>query len=296
MRDQAHELRRLVEQSRAAAPRDPLQPAWVLMAGGRAGVGTSTMALGLAAAVARGGRRTVLVEADPEGGSPASLGREDNTGTLADVLAGRRTVADVLQPGPDGLAIVPGAWGLNWLVDSLTPQAEDWSVQFGQLDPPAQAVVCDAGCGPNPIVERLWPSADHLVVVPAPDPAAVMNAYGLLKRLRDSGRPGMVHSLVNRAADSLAAQEAHVRLATAARRFLGLEVHAAGWLPEDPQLGASGDSSSGAGEAAGPIDLGTRRVPPDEAFGPLADRLIHALPDLPPNDLCVTAASTRLAP
>jgi len=53
---------------------------------------------------------------------------------------------------------------------------------------------------------------------------------------------------------------------------------------------------SGAGEAAGPIDLGTRRVPPDEAFGPLADRLIHALPDLPPNDLCVTAASTRLAP
>ena len=57
MLDQAHDLRRLATHyNRAESPRCGGRPALVVVAGGKGGVGTTTVALGLAASVAKVGR------------------------------------------------------------------------------------------------------------------------------------------------------------------------------------------------------------------------------------------------
>src|SRR3989304_8316814 len=112
MHDQANDLRRLVRESRtpASAPA-PLRPTLLVVAGGKGGVGTTTLAVNLAVALAQRGRRTVLVDADPDTADAAILCRLPEHHTVADVLAPRRAPAEALQPVPGGRRVLPRARG-----------------------------------------------------------------------------------------------------------------------------------------------------------------------------------------
>src|SRR6478672_2486280 len=108
--DQADELRQLARQrfgSRASAgPAVPL----VVASGGKGGVGTTTVAMNLAIALVRLGRRSVFVDADLDHGGNAQFGPTRQHGSLLDVLSGRRTVHEVLERGPSGVQMLPGIW------------------------------------------------------------------------------------------------------------------------------------------------------------------------------------------
>lgn len=92
--DQAKELRQLVRIDGARlAPQLP-PPRLILVAGGKGGVGTSTVALNLAVTLAQLGQRVVLVDADPAAADiTARLGLLPDHG-IAQVLSGWRTVRE----------------------------------------------------------------------------------------------------------------------------------------------------------------------------------------------------------
>ena len=78
----------------------------MVVAGGKGGVGTTTIAVNLALALGRSGLRTLLVDAD-SGGDAALLCRVEPRCTLADVLAGRRAVPRRSNRGPAGMQVLP---------------------------------------------------------------------------------------------------------------------------------------------------------------------------------------------
>ena len=108
MPDQAYDLRQLATHRQHAregvrhrlceAPSGPFRqtvpgtfagrPALLAVAGGKGGVGTTTVALGLARALARTGKRIMLVDADARGGDAAMLCGIEERSTLAN-RAGR---------------------------------------------------------------------------------------------------------------------------------------------------------------------------------------------------------------
>src|SRR4051812_29126061 len=115
--DQANHLRQWIAERHQQTPAQTAQPKLVVVGSGKGGVGVSTLAVGLSLALARDGRRTVLVDADFEGGDAAELCGLEDCGGLADVLAGRRTVHEVLQPATSGLHVLPGTRGLPNLAE-----------------------------------------------------------------------------------------------------------------------------------------------------------------------------------
>ncbi len=236
MRDQAHELRRLVEHARSmscCASRPPV----VLVASGRGGDGTTTVAMLLAQHWRRLGRRTALVEADPHGGHLALLCRLNDGPTLCDVLAGRKQLTEVVRPGPGGILVVPGTWGAEGPIEADTVDSHDWLNQFQQLSPTPDAIVIDAGSGASRTLQRLGPQADALVLVTMPAAPAIMNAYALVKVLFGRGRcRPTLHCLVNRVSDETQGRLVQTRLADACQRFLGIAIHRGGWLPDDQRL------------------------------------------------------------
>ena len=73
MLDQASELRQLVMHAAVDdAPPGDGAPRLVALAGGKGGVGTTTVATNIAAALARQGQRVVLVDADLQRGDVAA--------------------------------------------------------------------------------------------------------------------------------------------------------------------------------------------------------------------------------
>ncbi len=241
MHDQANDLRRLVTQGSLRVPKAPLpRPELITVSGGKGGVGTTTIAVNLAVALARHGHRTVLVDADPRGGDAAMLCGVRERYTLADVLEARRTVGEVLQPGPGGLQVLPAAWAPENTWETSAAAQERLIGQLQSLGGQFDAVVTDAGNGANRLVQRFWCAADQVLLVTTPEITSVMDAYASIKILAAGEDSIPIRTLVNVAPSRCAAREAHRRIAQACRRFLGIHVRRIGHLPEDPAIAAAG--------------------------------------------------------
>jgi flagellar biosynthesis protein FlhG len=245
MHDQADELRQLVLQAarRGSLPMAPA-PKLVVVAGGKGGVGTTTAAVQLGLSLARLGTRPVLVDADLRGGDMATLCGLDAHESVADVLSGRLTVHEVMQRGPLGVQIVPGAWGRD-SERLATPVAQRRLIsELRDLGRYAEVVVVDAGNGIGEVSHRFWQAAEFVLLVTTPDPNAIMDAYACVKVLGEQSL-ARVMTLVNAAASPDEASQVHQRLEQACQRFLGREVSALGAVPRDVSVGRGGLQAAG---------------------------------------------------
>ena len=241
--DQANELRQLVRQeTRLAAPAPGDRPVLVTVTGGKGGVGTTTVAVNLAVALARTGHRTVLVDADLDGSDASLLCRLEERYTVADVLGARRTVREVLQPGPGGIQVLPGIWGASSPPDDSPPARQRLIDGLRGLANQADFLVADAGNGLQPMVRSLWRAAEMVLTVATPELPSVMDTYASIKALSAGNLLVPIHLLVNQAPDASAAEDAHGRIAAACLRFLAIPVTRAGHLAADPQVAACGQA------------------------------------------------------
>ena len=201
------------------------------MFGGKGGVGTTTIAVNLAVALAQQGQHSVLCDA--AGGDVALQCRLEPRHALTDVLAGNRTLAQVLQPGPAGVQILPGTRELVRWEETAEHAWNRLTTQMASLSPRPETVVIDAGSRPDPWARQLWQAADRVLLVTTVETAAIMDAYAAIKLLTDPARSASIALVVNRAPRESTADEAQQRLARACRRFLGLPLRSVGQMPED---------------------------------------------------------------
>ncbi len=243
MRDQANDLRQLVRDCATPLPAAQSRPGLAVVSSGKGGVGTTTVAVNLAVEMAQKGLRTILVDADPNAGDVAALCRLEERYTLADVLSGRRTVREVLQPGPAAVEVLPGVWGLERLSDFPAAAVERLLQGLFGLGEKTDLIVFDAGNAPNRLMRRLWRAADLNLIVATPETLAILDTYALIKVLSGDEKLDSLYTLVNQAESATEADEVHARLAQACHRFLGIALHQAGRLPPDLAIAAAGRAS-----------------------------------------------------
>jgi flagellar biosynthesis protein FlhG len=232
MPDQAHDLRRLATHcDRVESPRRIGRPTLVVVAGGKGGVGTTTVSLSLAAAVAQTGKRTLLVDADPRGGDLALVCGIEERHTLADVLAGRRTWHEATYTGPGGVGLIVGQRGWH---DGESPAAAAGQLleQMDRRELHAELVVIDAGNMLAGVVPYLCREADAVLMVTMSDAASLVGTFAAIKTLVPvschSPRLPKLYVLVNMTPAARVAETAYYRLDRTCRRMLGIELQSAG--------------------------------------------------------------------
>jgi flagellar biosynthesis protein FlhG len=249
MIDQAYQLRKLVLDTAPRFDSDAVLPPTVVVAGAKGGVGTTTVAINLAAALAQGGRRTVFVDAAPTADAAAMLGIDvDRGASLEDVLSGTCSVADALRSGPAGMMLLAGEWGPERTNARSSQPLDRLCEHLPSLDAYADALVVDVGSGVSPWWRRLWSHSALVLPVTTPDDVAVVDAYATIKHgLPDDDVDLRV--LVNECNDASSATDVQSRLAAACRRFLGRSIGRAPLLPRHAQLTDAGASAPLAWEA-----------------------------------------------
>lgn len=247
MLDQATELRKLVLRSvRETVPEGSPPPPLLVLCGGHSGVGVTTMAIQLSVALSSQGCRVVLVDADLHRPAvAAACGLSDDAG-IADVLAARRDIHEVLQPGTSGVQVVAGGGTLGGAAPWGEVAQQRLFRQLQKLGRHADLITLDAGSGGHEVMRRFWQVADHVLLVTTPEPLAVMEAYATLKRLAGLHPLAMLRLLVNRTADLQAAEDVHRRVCEASERFLELSVGLLGAVPDVAELAAGADATRGA--------------------------------------------------
>jgi flagellar biosynthesis protein FlhG len=221
MPDQADHLRHLMLGVRP--PDGGTGPQLILVAGAKGGVGTTTVAVNLSVVMAQQGRRAVLVDGDLGKSGVAALCGDTGGATIADVLCGRRDIAEALRTGPAGVRLLVGAWATGHLTDCDAIAQQRLIAGLKALNE-VDVVIIDAGCGLHRILERFWRSANNALLVTTTDDTAVMDAYAMVKTMAPHHRQVPLYAVMNRVVCYDGALDAHARLTQACRRFLSIEV------------------------------------------------------------------------
>lgn len=208
----------------------------ILVASGKGGVGKSLLSILLAAEAASEGRRVLLFDADL------------NLGTLH-VLLGLRPAArvDALLDSPaepadlvcrvsPNLWLLPGTCAVERLHDMPALERARLELRLSAVFSSYDLVIADAGSGLDGAIRTATISADRLVVVATPEPAALTGAYALMKlaHLRTPQVP--IDVLVNRCQSETEGSIAFNKLAVACDRFLDRQIRHLGTIAEDASL------------------------------------------------------------
>jgi septum site-determining protein MinD len=162
------------------------------VASGKGGVGKTTTTVNLGTALASGGSRVAIVDADLGMANAAGfLGLDPDGPTLHDVLADEATVPEATYEVADGIAVLPGspdleafaaidATGLDGVVDRLRDEFE--------------YVLIDVGAGVSHEAVLPLGIADEVLVVSTPEPASAQDVRKTVELAETAG--GSVAGLV----------------------------------------------------------------------------------------------------
>lgn len=208
----------------------------VLVAGGKGGVGKTTIAVNLALALARRGRRTLLVDLDLGLADVHVLLKAPARRTIEDALQGRASFAECVQRHEHGLDVLPAGSGTPAMGHLSRELRDRLCKALRELARDYEFVIADAAAGIGPDVLAFCGLADHVLVVTTPEPASITDAYGLIKAIHASaaaedGDVATPELVVNRAAGVEEAEAVAAKLRIVCERFLSRSPRKAGWLP-----------------------------------------------------------------
>lgn len=235
--DQAESLRRQAEHCLPAWPRAGVQHCRVLaVTGGKGGVGKTNVAVNLSLALCEAGARVLLLDADLGLANADVLLGLSPRYTLHHVFFREVGLAQVVMDGPLGLKVLPGGTGLPDLTNLSTLELVRLLGELRTLEREQDLLVIDTAAGISNLVLRFALAADEIIIVSAPEPAAMLDAYGVMKALRNNRVQGQFHLLMNMARWPGEALEAYHSMAFVARRYLELELGYLGSLPQDEAI------------------------------------------------------------
>ena len=209
---------------------------FVLITGGKGGVGKSTLAANLGVGLADRGIRVLLVDLDFSLANLNVLFGLTARNTLEDFFSGERELGECIQKGPCGVHVIPGGSGCAELSREDPARTERLAAELEVLAENYDLVIGDSAAGIGPDVLYFSALADLVLVVTTPEPAALTDAYGLVKALdaesgnqkREIPTPELFLNLVH---GSSQAERLAERLRGVCERFLARSTRLAGWLP-----------------------------------------------------------------
>lgn len=208
-------------------------PLVLSISSGKGGVGKTNIVLNLAVEMQRRGHRTLVFDADLGlSNVPILLGLSPEY-DLSHVIFGEKSMQEILIEGPEGIRILPAGSGMQELADLKDEQKLKLLCETEMLDEAFDYVLVDTGGGISPNVIFFNIVSQENIIVVYPEPAAIADAYTLMKLLALDYRRKRFLILMNGTAGREEELQILDRLTIACQRFLKASVSYLGAVPYD---------------------------------------------------------------
>jgi flagellar biosynthesis protein FlhG len=225
--DQAAGLRRM---------KQPRPVRVIAVSSGKGGVGKTNVSVNLSVALAEAGRRVMLMDADLGlANVDVLLGLHPQT-NLAHVIAGERTLEEVIIEGPSGVLVVPAASGVKRLAELSTVEHAGLIRAFSELNHDINTLIVDTAAGINESVVSFSRAAQEVVLVVCNEPASITDAYALIKVLSRDYGIRYFRVLANMAGNAQEGRDLFGKISRVTERYLDVTLEYLGAVPQDEYL------------------------------------------------------------
>ncbi|OGQ99848.1 MAG: flagellar synthesis regulator FleN [Deltaproteobacteria bacterium RIFOXYD12_FULL_55_16] len=222
-----------------SAPRNraEVQPRVICVTSGKGGVGKTNVVTNLGYALARAGKKTLILDADLNLANVDILLGLTPRYNLHHVFLGEKTLAEVLVQGPAGLLILPASSGIMELAELTEQQRLYFLAEMSALAQEIEIMLIDTAAGINSNVIYFNLAARERIVVLTPEPTSLTDAYALIKVLSTRHDVKRFRILINLARSEKEALAVFRKLSIVADRFLdSLSLDYLGYIPYDSKL------------------------------------------------------------
>ncbi|CAD5372342.1 Antiactivator FleN [Rubrivivax sp. A210] len=175
----------------------PASPRIMAVTSGKGGVGKTFVSANLAAALARGGRRVLVLDADLGLANLDVVLNLVAKVTLHDVFTGKHTLAEAIMPAPGGFSVLLAGSGMVEY-SRMTPEVRDQLLGVvQQVAPKFDHVLLDTGAGISDVVLYTVSLAGEVLLVATPEPTSLTDAYATIKVLATTQGRRRIHLVVN---------------------------------------------------------------------------------------------------
>ncbi len=203
---------------------------------GKGGVGKTNVVANLAAGLADLGKKIVVLDADFGLANIDVLLGLTPRFHLGHVLFGNKTLTEIMVQGPRGIRIIPASSGLQRLSELTSAQRSHLVESFAHLDSDTDYLIIDTAAGISRNVIHFLLSAHEVIVVSAPEPTAIVDAYAVIKIILAEEPSKLIHVLINSVQREAEAREVYTQINSVVNRFLNCNVSYLGHVERDSHV------------------------------------------------------------
>ena len=203
---------------------------------GKGGVGKTNVACNVAIALGNRGRNTFLLDADLSLANVDVLLGLQPRFNLSHVVNGEADLQSTVLRGPGNIRIVPASSG-NFCMTELPASGQAGIIQaFSELGSQPDVMVVDTAAGISPKVARFVQAGQHPVVVVCDEPAALTDAYALIKVFSQNYGISRFHIVTNQSRRRRDGRELFRKLSRVTDTYLDVVLRHLGDVPRDDYL------------------------------------------------------------
>ncbi len=205
----------------------------IAITSGKGGVGKTNLTVNLAIAMAKIGRRVLIVDADLGMANVDVVLGTMSKHHLIHLLEPDVQLEDVLIHGPYGVNYISGGSAIERVVD-FTPQERKCLMdKLAACESMADIVLVDTGAGLGRNVLDFILAADEVILVTTPEPTALTDAYAVMKAYSMNSEKKDLKIVVNRVYDESESAEVVTKLQRTSEKFLSMPLTSVGFIYED---------------------------------------------------------------
>lgn len=208
----------------------------IAITSGKGGVGKTNIVANLGYSLASQGKKVLILDADwGLGNLDVLLGLAPRY-NLSHVIAGEKSIPDVIVNGPGDMKILPASSGIQELTSLTFEQKVRVLTQLDLLVDSVDILLIDTAAGISTNVMDFNVTAQEIMVVVSPEPTSLTDAYALMKVLSLKYAEKNCKLLVNQAADVQEALEIYRQLDTVVKKFLDISIEYIGCVLYDDKV------------------------------------------------------------